>query len=113
MWTLLLLAQVADPLVEAARARLTGERRCVVDPHSTDITVCGLRRADRFRVPFVVHDPGDPRRETVMAERTRLLARSSPIKDMSPFLVGGGHAGVSITANAAGVSGGGPRKPAP
>jgi hypothetical protein len=113
MWTLLLLAQVADPLVEAARLRLTGERRCVVDPDSTDITVCGLRRADRFRVPFIVHAPGDPRHEAVMAERTRLLARSNPIKDMSPFLVGGGHAGVSVTANAAGVTGGGLRQPAP
>ncbi len=113
MFTLLLLVQAADPLVEGARAMLMGERRCVVDPHSTDVTVCGLRRADRFRVPFVEHDAGDPRHEAVMAERVRLLARSNPVKDLSPFLVGGGHAGVSVTANAAGVKGAGLRQPAP
>ena len=113
MFTLLFLAQAADPLVEAARAKLTGERRCVVDPDSTDITVCGLRRADRFRVPFIVHDPGDPRHQPAMADRVRLLHRTTPLQDMGPFQIGGGHAGVSVTANAAGVSGGGLRKPAP
>ncbi|WP_375402739.1 hypothetical protein [uncultured Sphingomonas sp.] len=113
MFTLLLMAQLADPLVEAARVRLTGERRCVVDPNSTDVTVCGLRQADRFRVPFVVHDPGDPHRQPAMADRVRLLHRTTPLQDMGPFQVGGGHAGVSLMVSAAGVSGGGLRKPAP
>lgn len=108
---LLAAATAAEDYVASARAKLAAERPCVIDPDSTDITVCGLRQADRFRVPFVEHDPGDPRHEGVMAERTRLLARSNPVKDLSPFLVGGGMAGVSAT-----VGGDGrvvPRKPAP
>ena len=113
MLVLLLLAQGVDPIIEAARAKLAGERGCVVDPQSTDITVCRLRHADRFRVPFVVHDPGDPRYEGVQAERVRLLHRTTPLADLSPFQVGGGHAGVSVTTNADGTQAAGLRRPAP
>lgn len=108
----LILVQAADSL-ETARARLTVERRCVVDPDSTDVTVCGLRRADRFRVPFVVRDPADPRHQSVMAERKRLLAKTTPLQEKSPFLVGGGHAGVTVTAGAGGVRAEGVRALAP
>jgi chromosomal replication initiation ATPase DnaA len=97
-------------------ARLTSvETRCDYDPNATDITVCGRRNADRFRIPFEVPpEPGDPRHEGVMEERTRLLARTTPVKDLSPFQVGGGFAGVAMDTNAKG-SGGKPtlRKPAP
>lgn len=97
----LFLLIAAPPQLEAdfvakARERLAAERRCVVEPDSTDITVCGLRHADRFRVPFVVRDPGDPRYETVAAERARLQAPTNPVKELSPFLVGGGMVGVSV-----------------
>lgn len=112
MFALMLLVQSGD-LVDAARARLTAERRCVVDPDSTDITVCGMRHADRFRVPFITHDPGDPRHEAVMAERTRLLAKTTPIQEKSPFLVGGGHAGVTMTTGAGGTRLEGARSLAP
>lgn len=94
---LLLLADDARMLMEAARAKLAVERPCVADPNSTDITVCGLRRADRFRVPFVSRDPDDPRNTPVMAERQALLHRTSPVQEHSTFLVGGGMAGVSAT----------------
>jgi hypothetical protein len=100
MLPLLLLAAAAEEapdLIAAARTRTAAERRCVRDPGSTDVTVCGLRGADRFRVPFVGPEPGDPRHEGVAAERERLLARSNPVKDLSPFLVGGGMAGVSVS----------------
>ncbi|HEX8484176.1 hypothetical protein [Sphingomonas sp.] len=93
---LLLIAVADDPLLTTARARLAAEQGCVVDPDSTDITVCGLRHADRFRVPLVVRDAGDPRYETVAAERARLQAPTNPVRELSPFLVGGGMAGVSI-----------------
>lgn len=112
MLTLLLLVQAGDVL-ETARVKLAAERRCVVDPDSTDVTVCGMRRADRFRVPFITHDPGDPRHEAVMTERKRLLARTTPLQEKSPFLVGGGHAGVTVTAGAGGVRAEGARPPAP
>jgi hypothetical protein len=113
MFMMMLMAQGIDPLVEAARTKLSGERGCVVDPQSTDITVCGLRQADRFRVPFIVHDAGDPRREGVQAERVRLLHRTTPLQDLGPFQVGGGHAGVSVTTSADGTRAAGLRRPAP
>lgn len=112
MLALLLLVQAADP-IHTARTKLSAEQRCAVDPDSTDVTVCGMRRADRFRVPFVTHDPGDPRHEPVMAERTRLLARTTPIQEKSLFLVGGGMAGVSMTLGPGGVRTEGLRTPAP
>jgi hypothetical protein len=108
---LLVIAQ--DPLLAKASERLAAEPRCVIDPASTDITVCGLRQADRFRVPFVEHDPGDPRHESLAAERVRLLNARTPVQDMGPFQVGGGMAGVSVGIGAAGVTAGGLRKPAP
>jgi hypothetical protein len=91
------------------------ETRCVYDPNATDITVCGRRNADRFRIPFEIPpEPGDRRHEGVMEERTRLLARSTPVKDLSPFLVGGGLAGVTMDTNARGSGGTTTlRKPAP
>ena len=99
---LMLAAPDADGLVMAARSRLAAEQRCIVDPDTTDITICGLRRADRLRVPFIVHDAGDPRHEGVPAERLRLLHRTTPIQDLSPVLVGGGMVGVSTTVGSDG-----------
>jgi hypothetical protein len=99
---LALLLSLAVPVEDAAallarsQAMLVGER-CVINPDATDITVCGRRNADRFRVPFVVHDEGDPRYEAVIVERDRLLNRTNPVKELSPFLVGGGMSGVTMS----------------
>jgi hypothetical protein len=104
-----------DTILDQTRRLTSVETRCDYDPNATDITVCGRRNADRFRIPFEVPpEPGDPRHEGVMEERTRLLARTTPVKDLSPFQVGGGFAGVAMDTNAKG-SGGKPtlRKPAP
>lgn len=100
---LLLMADDANRLIETARARSAVDHRCVYSTDSTDITVCGLRNADRFRVPIIVHDPGDPRHEGVPAERQRLFARTTPIDELSPFLVGGGMAGVSAGVSSDGT----------
>jgi hypothetical protein len=110
---LLMAAQAAPDLVATATARTTVESRCIYDPHGTDVTVCGRRNADRFRVPFVVHDPGDPRHEGVAAERARLLHRTNPVDDLTPFLVGNGMAGVTMTVGGDGVATGGYRPLAP
>ena len=109
-----LLIAIDDVAEMTARARTltSAEQRCLPSADVTDITVCGLRHADRFRVPFIVHDAGDPRHEGVEAERVRLLHRTSPIDEMTPFLVGGGMAGVSVTINT-GTGGTKVRKPAP
>ena len=102
----LMLAAMPDDVATlvAKSATVIAGKRCTYDPNTTDITVCGRRRADRFRVPFIVHDAGDPRHEAVRVERDRLLNRSNPVKDLSPFLVGGGMAGVTVSSST-GVSG--------
>lgn len=110
---LLLAALTSDDPLARANSRLAPEQPCAVDPDSTDVTVCGLRRADRLRVPFNLATPGDPRREGVMAERTRLLHRTNPIADLSPFLVGGGMAGASVSVGADGTRAETLRRPAP
>ena len=102
----LLSAGIGDDvatLVTRSAAVIAGER-CVHNPNATDITVCGRRQADRFRVPFIVHDAGDPKHEAVWVERDRLLNRTNPVQDLSPFLVGGGMAGVTVNSSS-GVSG--------
>lgn len=113
---LLLVVMQADAVALVARARTitAAEQRCAVRSDETDITVCGLRGAARFRVPFIVHDGGDPRYESVGAERERLIHRRSPLEELGPFQVGGGMAGVSVSVGSDGrTGGGGYRKPAP
>ena len=111
MLAMLLSILIEDPLMATAKARMTAEQPCIQSADETDITVCGLRTADRFRVPLVVHDAGDPKHESVRNERTRLLNRTSPLADLSPFQVGGGMAGVTMTVG--GEGGTSFRKPAP
>nr|MBA3897025.1 hypothetical protein [Sphingomonadaceae bacterium] len=55
------------------------EPRCNRNPSGSEITVCGNRRADRWRVPFIGYGAGDPRGEGVSAERNR-LASAPPVK---------------------------------
>ena len=100
IWLMLIAAPPGDDgatLIARSRDMVAGER-CVTDPNRTDITVCGQRRADRFRVPFIVHEAGDPRYEAVIVERDRLLHRTNPVEELTPFLVGGGMAGVTMNS---------------
>jgi hypothetical protein len=95
----LLLMLVEDPatLIANARAQLAFERRCP-DRNTTDVTVCGRRNADRFRVPLKTVAAPDPAvANNVAVERQALLHRTTPIQDLSPFLVGGGLTGVSVS----------------
>ena len=62
-----------------------------------EITVCGRREADRYRVPFVMPTPGDPKLVDVPLERARLIATESPCETRGPFLVGSGAVGVSFS----------------
>ncbi len=55
--------------------RLTSvEPRCTRPTGDREILVCGNRRADRWRVPYIGYEIGDPRGETVSAERNRMAA---------------------------------------
>ena len=96
----LLLAQSAA--VDAALARYRETTRVAVTcttPSSGEIVVCGRRSADRYRVPLVVHDAGNPLYEGVHDERERLLHRTTPCQDHSLFLVGCGFAGVGVSTS--------------
>lgn len=101
---LLLLGQSATDLIATAKARTAADVRCVADaaPDAIDVTVCGRRVADRYRAPLATHVAD--RRDDVVQERAALLHRTNPVQDLSPFLVGGGMAGVSAGVSF-GVSG--------
>jgi hypothetical protein len=82
--------------------------RCAGPRTGSEITVCGRRAADRWRVPFVLKTPGDPGTATVSQERNALIATSTPCQQRSAFLIGCGSgvgvsAGVGIGPGAGGV----------
>ncbi len=85
--------------------------RCTT-PQGDAIIVCGRRAADRWRVPYLNYDAGDPRAESVMGERERLQHKNSnPCANLSQFLIGCGMVGVTVSTR---FDGTGPRvrKPA-
>lgn len=87
----------AAAMVATARTHVAGPR-CTYDAASTDVTVCGLRHADRYRVPLKVERPrGSAIADAASTERALLIHRATPLEQLSPFLVEGGHAGVSAT----------------
>lgn len=97
MLVLLLALQADTAALDRYRDLTAAEPRCARSTDSTDVTVCGLRGADRFRVTFLTHEQGDPLHEPVMAERHRYLARTDNCEEKSIFLVGCGGFGLSAT----------------
>jgi hypothetical protein len=100
---LLLGAQATDidakTMMATAQKRTDGVIRCEA-PKGDDITVCGRRDADHYRVPLIApHADGDPAHEPVMAERKRLQAQTSNCEEKSLFLTGCGSAGVSASTS--------------
>ncbi len=91
----MLLMVIEDPLMTTARARMAAEPPCIQSADETDITVCGMRHADRFRVPLATRVVD--RRDMVAEQRSTLVHARTPMEDMGPFLVGGGSAGVRAT----------------
>lgn len=83
-------------LLAVYRAKTQVERGCTFDPDSTDLTVCGRRHADRFRVPFIGHEEGNET-DNVPYERAAMVRRRSPVEELSPFLVEGGMVGVTAS----------------
>ena len=74
------------------------EPRCSAPRAGNEIVVCGRRRADRWRVPYLLKDAGDPSIQNVSAERNGLIATTTPCQDNSVFLVGCGK-GVGLSAS--------------
>ena len=97
---LILAGQSADAqaaLVHYRAVTAVGPR-CNTAASGTDITVCARRNADRYRLPLVEQDAGNPKIQDVSAERERLFARTSNCQEKSLFLVGCGKVGVGAKA---------------
>ena len=76
------------------------EPRCVRPTSSQEIIVCGARRADRWRVPYVGYDAGDPRGESIEGERKRVSAAPKvPCGQGAIIADCGGGVGVKYTTN--------------
>lgn len=107
MLAMMLLAAAPETaaILDAYRARTRGEVPCDTPAPGEEIIVCGARKADRYRVPFIGYDAGDPRAETVAEERERLQYRTTPCQDRGPFLIGCGSIGVKAHSSfgAAGI----------
>lgn len=71
-------AQAESPTMARYREMTTVVVRCDKPQNTREILVCGARRADRWRVPYVEYDAGDRRIEMVGAERARLIKSTRP-----------------------------------
>jgi hypothetical protein len=88
-------AAAADPI--DAYMELTSVAPKCRQPAGEEIVVCGRRDADRYRVPFIVPTPGDPKTRGVPEERALLVAQQSPCDSKGPFLVGCGAVGITVS----------------
>lgn len=107
-----ILMMLTAPTVAQERAALGNylamtrvEPRCSAPRAGNEIIVCGRRRADRWRVPFILKEPGDPSIQNVSIERNGLIPTTTPCQDYSVFLVGCGKVGIGISAAIGGGSG--------
>ncbi|MDB5699975.1 MAG: hypothetical protein JWL66_174 [Sphingomonadales bacterium] len=80
------------------RAFTTVEPHCAKPANGNEIVVCGNRRADRWRVPFVGYDAGDPNGEGVSHERNRLASEPPLHCGIGAVLKNCGMVGVSVGA---------------
>ena len=87
----------AESAVSKYKSLTSVEPRCNRATSSDQITVCANRDADRYRVPFVGYDIGDPRAEGFWGEKERLQHKTTQCQDRGPFLIGCGSVGVSVT----------------
>ena len=83
-----------------------------VEPHcskpraSSEIIVCGRRRADRWRVPYLLKEAGDPSIQNVSAERNGLASEPRPSCGTSAFFATAdcGKVGLSVSTAIGGGS---------
>jgi hypothetical protein len=76
--------------------RTSAEPRCRA-AQGDEIMVCGRREADRYRVPFLVPTPGDPKRLGVLEERAMWTREPPPCEQHGPYLIGCGAVGVTVS----------------
>lgn len=107
--TLVVLLTVAAAFPLAAKTpdsldtyqRMTSvEPRCTRPSSDREIIVCGNRRADRWRVPYIGYETGDPRGESVEGERKRVSAAPKvPCGQGAIIADCGGGVGLKYTTN--------------
>lgn len=113
MFALCLLAMPVNAESPAAEtALMTYTKRMATRPNckraraANEITVCGRRDADKYRVLLITYDAGDPRAEGFWGERARIQHQTTPCQENSVFLVGCGSVGVSVSTK---LDGSGPK----
>lgn len=111
-WLLLLAADHSAAWLAQERATTRASPQCTAPADAREVTVCGRRHADRYRVPLIEIDRDDPAHEGVPAERYRLLARTNNCREHNLFQVGCGMAGVTASTRH-GITTGGERPLAP
>lgn len=88
-------AQTSTSALESYNEKTSVTVRCA-RPAGEQIIVCGRRAADRWRVPFVGFESGDPQGRSVSDQRNR-LASEPPVKcGTEAFLRNCGMAGVTV-----------------
>lgn len=94
-------ASASTPDTLSTYHKLTSvEPRCVRPSSDREILVCGARRADRWRVPYIGYDTGDPRGESVEGERKRVSAAPKmPCGQGAIIADCGGGVGLKYTTN--------------
>ncbi|OQW72194.1 MAG: hypothetical protein BVN33_13430 [Proteobacteria bacterium ST_bin13] len=113
MMTMMMAGTDVADLLKTYRDLTRAEIRCEQSADRDEILVCGARNADRYRLPFIAYDIGNPRREGVFEQAERLQHKTTPCQDMGPYLVGCGMVGVGVTVGGRGTRVGGLRPPAP
>ncbi|MBC7987715.1 MAG: hypothetical protein H7X93_13760 [Sphingomonadaceae bacterium] len=100
----------AEQALAASRARFAAtDDEC--QSSGREIVVCAqINTNDRYRLPFVAIAPGDPRHESVTAERARLQANPGTCQGWSFFRAQCGSVGVSLSVGAGGARFGGTRR---
>ena len=100
LWLGISVAAKTPDALEAYQKLTSVEPRCTRPSNDREIIVCGARRADRWRVPYVGYDIGDPRGETVEGERKRISAAPKvPCGQGAIIADCGGGVGVKYTTN--------------
>jgi hypothetical protein len=100
------VAAQEPPIIQKYRAMTQVAPRCSAPRAGNEIVVCGRRRADRWRVPYLLKVAGDPSIQNVSAERNGLIPTTTPCREHSIFLVGCGKGvGLSVSTAIGGGSG--------